>query len=103
MIVTISIKYLQCLPLEKIVDRFLPTASSIHILYGFQWLTVLAIPSPPNVNVYRIPAEHKEAPAYFVDCVKDVDKDKGPDKLLVIDSDVPWIHEILANQNITIL
>ena len=100
MIVTISIKYLQCLPLENIVERFLPTASSVHIVYGFQWLTVLAIPSPPNVNVYRIPAEHKEAPAYVIDCIKDNDK---KDTLLVIDLDIRWIQEMLATKTLHVL
>lgn len=100
MIVTISIKYLQCLPLDKVIERFLPTASSVHIVYGFQWLTVLAIPSPPNVNVYRIPAEHKEAPAYVIDCIKDNDK---KDTLLVIDLDIRWIQEMLATKTLHVL
>ncbi len=100
MIVTISIKYLQCLPLEKLVDRFLPTASSIHIVYGFQWLTVQAIPCPSSVKLFCVPAEHKEAPAYVVDCIKDNDK---KDTLLVIDLDIPWIHEILATKTLHVL
>lgn len=84
----LDIELLQTSSFDDVLTYFLPSAKTIRIFYGIQWMMLLLQPQVEGVKIIWRPVEHSGLTEAFEAAMNAASKEGAEDELIFLDTSI---------------